>query len=866
MPEGDVADAQTASGDLSTIPLVAVGASAGGLEPLEAFFQHAAEDNGWCYVVIQHLSPDYKSMMDELLGRRTKLKIRHIEDGVQIAPNTVFLNRPNTISELVEGVFRTRPYSDNGNLPHLPIDALFASLVSRDMTRTAAVVLSGSGADGSRGAQTLHAAGGTVIVQSPAEAAFPSMPRSVLTSGSVDRVSDASDIPGVLSDLFRQGPRTPLAPDVTAEEITRAMLRLLEKHHHLDFSPYKPVNVQRRIVRRQHLRGLDSMDQYLELLENDATAVDELYQDLLIGVTQFYRDPEAMAVLRAQALDRIVRQPAEDDTLRVWVPGCASGEEAYTIGIELSEALNHAGSQRNFRIIATDVHRRSIELASAGVFGEQAMQKVPARLRERYFEFHRDQYVVVPALRQRIIFSVHDALTDPPFLNLDLISCRNLLIYLTEEAQARVISMFLFGLRKDGYLFLGPSETLGQLTDEFESVNARWRLFQKASSRRLVDRSVLSVGVSRASRPDKRETEDRDIARRYSPALREVAETRNRDTLIKSYDALLKRYAPSSILITSKGDVLSWFGAATAFIDTMNNLADWTVEEIVHRDLHFAINVGMEKLRTGDLESLTRKVDVDFGGGRIQPCTITMEPLDQFSKPRLMLATIRLEGPDTGHAGEEPKPLVDLSEASEDAVLLAGRIQELERDLKLTEETLQHVTERLEASGEELQASNEELQASNEELQASNEELQSSNEELHAVNEELISVSSEHERKIELLSSLNRETEHLLRKLGVGVIFLDPELRIRRFSALIGENFQMESHDVDRNLRVIGPRLPFTDLVELTGRVLETGTSSCAEGTYDGREMMVEVYPVNYTEEAATIDGVVAIFHGIHAG
>ena len=848
------------------IPLIAIGASAGGLEPLEAFFQAAPEAEGWCFVVVQHLSPDYRSMMDELLGRKSRLRIRHIDDGAGVEPDTIFLNRPNMMVELVDGVFRTSDYQTGDRLPHLPIDRFFQSLAARAADRTVAVVLSGSGADGTRGAVALHAAGAAVLVQSPSEATFSSMPRSVLTAGAVDRVLGAADMPAAIRDILQNG--RPGSGGGTEEPDTaqQAILHLLEAQHHVDFSAYKPINVQRRIERRQHLRGMTSLAEYRELLASNQAALDELYQDLLIGVTEFYRDPESIAALRAEVLDKLVRDSDDETPLRIWVPACASGEEAYTIAIELSEAMRQADVRRRFRIIATDVHRRSIDIASAGVYSEAALTKVPLEIRDRYFLHHRGQFIVEPTLRQKIIFSVHDAMSDPPFMHLDLISCRNLLIYLNDQAQDRVISMFLFGLRRDGFLLLGPSECLGRYAQEFRVIDGRWRLFQKVSNNRIIDRSLLAGRRGAGPGAEAPLPEERTAPVRPNTVVGDIAELRNRDTLIKSYDALLKRYAPSSILVTADGAVLSWFGAAGAFVDTMNNLADWTVEDIVHPGLHFTINVGMEKLRQGQLETHVRRVGLDMANGTRRTCTVQVEPLDQFSKTRLMLVCVRPEGDDTaGEGAAAAGAPVDTGAAGEDATLLTRRIQEMERDLRLTEETLQHDTARLEASGEELQAANEELQASNEELQASNEELQSANEELHAVNDELVSLTTEHEHKIAMLSELNRNMDLVLRVLDVGVVVLDADLRIKRFSDLIGRRFLLQAHDTDRPLNVVGPRLDFVDLTELAATALASGERQSVTGAHGGDRITVSVHVFSAGEDGDGDTRAVLVFRGLSA-
>ncbi|WP_136442434.1 CheR family methyltransferase [Pacificoceanicola onchidii] len=844
--------------DPANIPVVAIGGSAGALEPLEAFFQNAPVDRGWCFVVIQHLSPDYRSMMDSLLSRRSSMTIKHIEDKLPLEANTIFLNKPNTLATVTkDGFFKTTPYDQDSKLPHSPIDSLFRSLALRNPARTVAVVVSGSGADGSMGGQLLHAAGGTVIVQSPSEATFSSMPRSLMNLGVVDHVAEAGDIPDLVINSLTK-PMEADRGDPFSGDATRSIMSLLERKHHLDISSYKSLSVNRRILRRMSLRGETSLDSYVEKLHSDDGLLDALYHDLLIGVTEFYRDPESIRALREEVLEPMVSEYAADRPLRIWVPGCSSGEEAYTIAIELSEALRSAGHAQDFRILATDIHRRSIDIASAGVYDEATVQNVPEELRDRYFRRDGERYVVQPSLRQKIIFSVNDVLNDPPFLNLDLISCRNLLIYLRPDAQKRVVSMFLFGLRKNGILMLGPSETLGAFSSEFDTINGRWRLFRKVVSSRPFSANFISDRMGLAHRIATVEHEDEETSSRYVVPRRGVEPGgRNRDALIKSYNALLKRYAPSSILITSESEVLSWFGAASAFIDTKNNLADWTVEDIVHPDLQAPISIGIEKLRLGDHAPQHRAVTADLGEGRVQKFTLIIEPLDTKSKPAPVLLRFMLDDDDT--KGLDTDDPVAVSE-NDDTDILARRIQELERDLKFTEETLQHVTERLEASGEELQASNEELQASNEELQASNEELQSSNEELHAVNEELITVSSEHERKIDLLSTLNDQTENVLKLLRIGTMFLDRDLLVQRHSLLVAEWFGLEPHDFGRKLSVIGPRLDFVDLDEVARRVLETGEPEHRSGQYQGVSMRVEVHGRVEGETRKSDRGVLVIF------
>lgn len=823
------------------VPLVAIGASAGGLEPLEQFFDAVGDAPGVAFVVVQHLSPDYRSMMNELLARRSSLPIRHVEDGMRVEPNTIFLNRPSEYLELNGDTFRTFTYLEGQELPHLPIDRFFTSLSSRDWNRTVAVVLSGSGSDGSQGAQTLHEAGAAVLVQSMQEASFPSMPRAVLLSGSVDRVLDAGAMPAAIQDIFTYGKKSAGPEKPVFGDSIKRILGLLEKRHNVDFSNYKPTNVNRRIVRRLHLRGHASLPEYEQVLQQSDEVLSELFSDLLIGVTEFYRDPDAIASLRRNVLDPLAADIKNQTPIKVWVAACASGEEVYTIAIELSEALRAAGSDRRFRIIGTDIHARSIDIASRGYYEAEKLAHLPAALRERYFVETGDGYTIDPVLRQKIIFSTQNLTNDPPFMNLDLVSCRNLLIYLREEPQASAISMFMFGLLNSGYLFLGASETLGKYKSAFEIIDARWRIFRKVKQRFKPGQPGLTPRRT-APIPQRELTGMREMDGR-ARFQAQVNPQRSRELLVRSYDALLKRYAPSGILLTEDTQVLNWFGAASACIDTMNNLADWTMQGIVHPDLHFPINVGIEKLRMGQGTVSPRRVTVSLPDTDPRECLVEVEALEAEGGQRLILAKVTFQDGEVsgGMPRQEIVSAEEISTSKTDAAVLNRRIYALERDLKLTEETLQHVTERLEASGEELQASNEELQASNEELQASNEELQSSNEELHAVNEELVSVSAEHERKIEMLSELNQNTEAVLQLLNTGVVVLDDADCILRFSNLVEQKFLLKDHDVGRSIATVGPRLEFAELPAMTAALRDTGTPQYAEGQHNGHPLRVDV-------------------------
>ncbi|MFC3225853.1 chemotaxis protein CheB [Marinibaculum pumilum] len=823
------------------IPIVAIGASAGGLDPLEAFFEAAPTDAGWAFFVIQHLSPDYRSMMDELLARRSKLRIRHVEDGMAVQADTIYLNPPDTTVTLEQGKIALEPFAHDG-LPNMPIDAFFHSLAAQSRHRSIAVVLSGSGADGARGATTLKQAGGKILVQTPGNAKFDSMPRAVIASGCADRVLDPAAMPAAIAEILsRPGPAPGKArPSDLPEDPHEAVLALLERNHGIDFGSYKRATVLRRIDRRRTLRGHEDIADYAAELQDDPDVVEELYQDLLIGVTEFYRDPEAFASLSRLVLPTILTEGPEDKEVRAWVPACASGEEAYSLAIAFMEAMRDSGVDRPLRIFATDVHRPSIERAAQGVYPRASLDKLPDDLKERYFVAHADGLAVEPGLRQKVIFSVHDVLGDPPFMRLDLISCRNLMIYLNDAAQSRLLALFQFGLRRNGFLFLGKSESLGRQSEAFAAVDSTWRLFRWKGERGDDANALTFTRTFDQLRGAPRPAPTRPSLQSLEMDQRQ---RRSRSTLLKGYDALLKRYAPSAILVSDAGEVLTWFGDASDYVDTLSDLAERTVEEIVHEGLHYAINVGIERIRRNKERQYRRQLELQVAGDR-RTVIVGIEALEGDAGGRHFLITVeKIEKPvgdSEGAAGS--------SDSSGDEALMAQRIQELERDLKLTEESLQYVTERLETSGEELQASNEELQSSNEELQASNEELQSSNEELHAVNEELVNVSAEHQRKIDELTALNADMEFIFDTLGIGVVVLDESLAIRRMSNVASGLLQLMPHDTGRPLANVGASLGFADPSGMATEALRADRPVSARGRVGDEELIVRAVPYDHED------------------
>ncbi len=770
-----------------TFPIVAIGASAGGLESLERFFTALPADPGMAFVVIQHLSPDFRSMMDELLRRHCEMPVQHAEDGLVVRPDHVYLLPPKKEMVISGGRLILTDKVPTKGLT-LPIDTFFRSLAADVGERALAIVLSGTGSDGSRGIHEIARAGGLVLVEDPASAKFDGMPRSALATELVDHVASAESLPALLLGRRAAGgegsedePATPIEAVTPIEPATpiEDVYQLLHEHSGIDFATYKIATVSRRLARRVELAKHADLESYVARLRDDNEELGALYHDLLIGVTQFFRDPEAFEVIEEHVVPDVLRRVPENEEIRVWSAGCATGEEPFSLAMLFHEALERAGRPVHLKVLATDVHRESLERASAATYGEEQLEHVAGERRQRYFERRGGGYSVAQSLRKLVVFARHDATRDAPFTRMHLIACRNFLIYLEPKAQKRVLSLFHFGLVNGGYLFLGASEATGPLGPEFAPVDEHWRVYKKRRDVRLLDAAHLPIlpltGASTA------------------PQFVKTA-PRSADThLLATYDKLLDRHMPPSFLVDEEGRLIDSFGGAERLLRVGRRRPSSWLVELLPRDLATLVSGVLQKAqqRARDGKGAIRFSGVplpdDLGLG--PQCALSAEG---FRNERLgtshVLITLESVARSAARPVEEYEPGSDVA-----AHVSRERIQGLESDLTYTRETLQSTIE-------ELQTSNEELQATNEELVASNEELQSTNEELHSVNEELHTLNTHHQRKIVELRELNNDIQHLLEGTDVGTLFLDSNLRIRKFTPRVAEVFRIQDQDVGRSI------------------------------------------------------------------
>jgi two-component system, chemotaxis family, CheB/CheR fusion protein len=800
---------------MTNFHIVGVGASAGGLEALEALFALMPEDSGLAFVVLQHLSPDFESRMDELLARRTRIPIRKVKDGMEVEANHIYLIPPKKDMILSGGKLLLTD-KDPGRGLTLPIDHFLRSLAQDAGRFAVAVILSGTGSDGSRGVREIHEAGGLVIAQDPRTASFDGMPRSAIDTGLVDVELPPSAIPDALVRYARasvggDGRSLQLAP--VPDSPIGQILELLRAQYGIDFAHYKPNTVLRRVERRLTMSRLSDVETYARHLAEDPSELNALYFDLLIGVTRFFRDPDAFEFLAATIIPNIV---AGSEDIRVWVPGCATGEEVYSYAILLHEEIGRRNSRSRAKIFATDVHPHSLDLGSAGLYERESLRHVSDVRRERFFSpAANDRFRIAKELREMVVFARHNVINDAPFTRMDLVSCRNLLIYLQPPAQKKALSLFHFGLKTSGVLVLGPSESPGELSEEFETLEGRWKIYRKRRDIRLPTEMRLLVpslgGALRARAPS-------------LPGGRRLAD----GVLLSAYDQLLARHVPPAFLVDEQGDLLHSFGGAESILMVRGGRASTNLLDLVPEGLRAPLAGALQQ--AAKQQNAVRYTGVDVTvRGQTERFRVTVQALPE---PKLDTSNFLIELERLEH--EAPAPSVD-------EVDLGGASREyvanLESELRFTRENLQ-------ATIEELETSNEELQATNEEMVAANEELQSTNEELHSVNEELHTVNVEHQRKIEQLTELTDDMDNLLESTDIGVLFLDHELSVRKFTPPIARIFHLMPQDIGRRFDTFAHDIDYPSLLADVQEVLTARRRVEREvQTAQGEMLLVRLLP-----------------------
>lgn len=815
--------------------VVSLGASAGGLEPLEVFFKNMPEDNNMAFIVIQHLSPDYKSLMDEILGRFTTMAINRVEDSMVVEANNIYLIPAKKEMVIEGGKLMLRDKVQKKQLS-MPVDIFFESLARDAGDKAVGIILSGSGSDGSRGVVDIKNMGGLVLVQEPRTAKFDSMPQSAIDSGAADLVIEIEKMCDALFQ-YRDNPEITKEKQPhlhSAGDEINGIVALLRDTYKIDFNLYKPGTIIRRIERRMGLKNYADIGSYLGLLHSDEGELNLLYKDLLIGVTSFFRDPEAFAVLENMVLPGLF---AEDGNLekRVWVVGCATGEEVYSLAIACSEYARQRKQRANLKFFATDVHRESLNFGAIGMYSKASLAGLSPDLLDRWFEkVGEESYQINAELRRMIVFAEHDVLKDPPFTKIDLLTCRNLLIYMQPAAQRKIISLFHFALNKGGRMFLGPSETLNDLEAEFEIIDKHWKIFAKTRDVRLPAHLRFPL-ASTLGTPN------------LVPA-RPTAGTLHIDQrLLRAYDSILEKHVSNGFLVNQYHELIHTFGQSRDLLRAPVGRASLDIHAMVEGELKIALAAALQRAERERQTVSYKGVNTKIIPGTSQ-ISVLVDPLADKVSDSLYFFIV-FQPQITAQTVKSDDQSFDFGEESNQ------RIHDLEHEI-------QNLRENLQATVEELETSNEELQASNEELVASNEELQSTNEELHSVNEELYTVNAEYEQKIHELTQMTNDLDNLLNSTAIGTIFLDDTFCIRKFTHAITEVFNVLPHDIGRPIDHISNTIDKKNIPTLLRQVMESGRVHEEEViNRNDRSYLMRILP--YVTEQKRVEGIVVTFTDI---
>ncbi len=817
--------------------VVGIGASAGGLRALEEFFENMPSDGGAAFIVIQHLSPDFKSLMKELLERRTRMAVHRVEEGMAISPNNVYLIPPGKNLSVEEGILHLSEQESrkvHGAIS-FPINIFFNSLADNYAEQAVGIVLSGTGSDGTQGLRTIKEVGGTALVQDPNTAEFDGMPQSAIATGAVDRVLP----PAELAQLLYEYLSSPLDADnfdqsrsllIDSRKIQR-IADILVEHEQLDFSQYKKTTVSRRIHRRCLIVRCIDIDEYIKLLESSEEERNILSNELLINVTRFFRDPTAWTYLESMVLAPLIENNRSGEELRFWITACSTGEEAYSLGILINEIMTKYDKQFKIKIFATDVDRLALEKAANGTYPATIRNDLSEKRLQQYFVYRDGNYQVTRQLREMMIFAPHDLTKDAGFTRMHLVTCRNMLIYLEPDLQQQVIRNIHFSLNVDGMFFMGEAENPGDLEDEFITINKKWKIYKKRRNIRL-PLAVKNLS-SRGRTSLLKSSNVTGVKSRYEPMLEETLKT-----VLGDRKALC-------LIVDRDHQLLHVYGDSEGVLSVPQGKLTREVINMVTPTLKLPLNTALHRAKKENQPVLYTGIQLNphQEDSRQVSLKVTYQESNKLAGDFLVVNIENDFKPQSPRLGE---PFELGSEVSQ-------RIIQLEFELNQTRENLQAVIE-------ELETTNEEQQATNEELIASNEELQSTNEELHSVNEELHTVNTEYQSKIQQLVELNNDIDNLLQSTEIGVIFLDMNLKIRKFTSAATRAVSLVESDIGRPLAHLAHNMDVPNLIELLEDAIATEEAierEVALKNYN-QSLLMRINP--YRTENTILEGIVLTF------
>lgn len=828
--------------------IVGIGASAGGLVAIEQFLMQTPADSGMAYVVVQHLDPTQKALLPELLQRITSMPVREAQQNMPVAPNSVYVIPPNTELSVVDGLLKLAEPAEPRGL-RLPVNVLFSSLASAQNERAIAVVLSGMGADGTLGLQAIKAVGGLTAAQEPASAQFDSMPKSAIAAGCADIVAPAEKLPGCILAYVAQVPdpaitMTDGTPAPALAEPLKQIVNLLQGHTRHDFSLYKPSTLHRRIERRMAIHGLASLPLYVEFLQHNAQEIDLLFKELLIGVTHFFRDPAMWDYLADVAVPDLLARHSAEPNLRAWCVGCSTGEEAYSLAMVFSEAVQRMPEPHNFtlQIFASDLSPDAIATARRGQYPLAIKSHVSAERLARFFSAHENHYQISPNIRDMVLFAQHDVVLDPPFTKLNLIVCRNLLIYFDALLQRRLLPLFHYSLRADGILVLGSSETVGRSHHLFVPSHSKLRVYQRQNNISIAGPDFLLKSFPPLSRLTKERT--------VSPANVNVDKQAASNLQNAADNVLLQVYAPAAVVLNGEGDIVYISGRTGKYLEPAAGKANWNfhamAREGLRTPLFHALKQAAQQREPVQLPGLEVQ-----GPGGVQVVDVTVQALHEPAALQGMtMVVFRDVIPATKRRNRRKAK----------GTLEATHAEEVQR----YRDEILALQEEARASREELQSSNEELQSTNEELQSTNEELTTSKEEMQSMNEELQTINSELQTKLDDLALAQSDMQNVLNSVEIAILFLDQNLNVRRYTDRAAKIISLRESDVGRPLSDLATSLQYPALLDDALETLRTLTFSEKQiPANDGRWFAVRIMP--YRRLDNVIDGVVITLVDISA-
>ncbi len=828
----------------TSFPVVGIGASAGGLEAFEKLFGNMPSDAGMAFVVVQHLDPSRKSLLSELLGRQTEMQVVEAEDGMTVRPNSVYTIPPNRNIALRGNKLYLFDLP-SGHVQRTPIDYFFRSLAENQRQRALGILLSGSGNEGVIGMRSIRAEGGVTFAQDPETAKYPSMPINAINANVVDFVLAPEQMPARLVELG-EGRVSPNAekqrpPAEKEKTILPRLFHIVRNRTGHDFSYYKEKTIRRRIDRRMMVNQIVQPEHYLSYLQRNSDEVEALFNDLLIGVTSFFRDPKVFEALEERVMANLFQPEQNKAEVRIWAPGCASGEEAYTIAILAQEAMDKTQSRVNVQIFATDIDEEAIARARVGWYPEGIAADITPQRLKRNFREEGNGWRVKDQLRDMVVFAIQNVVSDPPFSRLDLVSCRNLLIYMKHSIQQKLMPLFHYALRQGGYLFLGTSESTGDFPELFKPVDPQARIFQRRDVATVSHVNELSFPFGKKDQRQPDQTSRRQAQE----------DAKQSDFHRLTHTAVMEELGVVSVLVDDAGKAVYFDGPTDRYFKTPMGSPTWEITSLAREGLKGRLGPTMHR-------ALREKAVVYRNGLKVKRNGETLGA-DLMVKPIL------------NQAGMENWLLLVLTEADipqETGNKNAGaskdqsrdeEVQELQQELSATKQRLQATIEELETSNEELKSTNEELQSSNEELQSTNEELSTAKEEQQSVNEELSTVNAELQQKVQELSTANDDMNNLLAATQIGTVFLDSDLKIQRFTPTAMKVVALIESDVGRPFGDITTRTNYTRLEDDAREVIDTlQTKDLELDTTAGQRYLTRIRP--YRTKYNVINGVVITF------